>query len=97
MDFGTLPPEITAALIHSGPGAGSWIEASGMWQQLAIEHTGDVYSCDHYVEPGYLLGNIGDRHLLELVVPVQVELKSLTQPLANDTGIFVDQNAHISS
>jgi PPE-repeat protein len=37
MDFGTLPPEITAALIHSGPGAGSWIEASGMWQQLAIE------------------------------------------------------------
>jgi PPE-repeat protein len=37
MDFGTLPPEITAALIHSGPGAGSWIEASGVWQQLAIE------------------------------------------------------------
>jgi PPE-repeat protein len=37
MDFGTLPPEITAALIHSGPGAGSWIEASGGWQQLAIE------------------------------------------------------------
>jgi PPE-repeat protein len=32
-----LPPEITAALIHSGPGAGSWIEASGVWQQLAIE------------------------------------------------------------
>jgi PPE-repeat protein len=37
MDFGTLPTEITAALIHSGPGAGSWIEASGGWQQLAIE------------------------------------------------------------
>jgi PPE-repeat protein len=32
-----LPPEITAALIHSGPGAGSWVEASGVWQQLAIE------------------------------------------------------------
>jgi len=32
-----LPPEITAALIHSGPGAGSWIEASGMWQQLGLE------------------------------------------------------------
>ena len=25
---------------------------------LALEHTGDVYSCDHYVEPAYLLGNI---------------------------------------
>jgi PPE-repeat protein len=37
MDFGILPPEITAALIHSGPGAGSWIEASGVWQRLAIE------------------------------------------------------------
>jgi PPE-repeat protein len=37
MDFGILPPEITAALIHSGPGAGSWAEASGVWQQLAIE------------------------------------------------------------
>ncbi|MDT5256377.1 MAG: hypothetical protein QOD10_1457, partial [Mycobacterium sp.] len=37
MDFGTLPPEITAALIHSGPGAGSWIDAAGVWQQLAIE------------------------------------------------------------
>lgn len=24
---------------------------------LAVEHNGDVYSCDHYVEPGYLLGN----------------------------------------
>jgi len=37
MDFGTLPPEITAALIHSGPGAASWVEASGVWEQLGIE------------------------------------------------------------
>ena len=34
---------------------------------LALEHTGDVYSCDHFVEPEHLLGNIGERHLLELV------------------------------
>ncbi len=25
---------------------------------LALEHNGDVYSCDHFVEPGYYLGNI---------------------------------------
>ena len=25
---------------------------------LAMEHNGDVYSCDHYVEPGYRLGNV---------------------------------------
>lgn len=37
MDFGTLPPEITAALIHSGPGAGSLIEASEVWERLGIE------------------------------------------------------------
>ena len=34
---------------------------------LALEHTGDLYSCDHFVEPSYRLGNIEDRHMLELV------------------------------
>ncbi|BBX65577.1 PPE family protein [Mycobacterium saskatchewanense] len=37
MDFGMLPPEITSALIHSGPGAGSLVEASGVWRALAID------------------------------------------------------------
>ncbi|WP_083980031.1 anaerobic sulfatase maturase [Demequina salsinemoris] len=30
---------------------------------LAVEHTGDVYSCDHYVEPGYLLGNVAQKSI----------------------------------
>jgi uncharacterized protein len=34
---------------------------------LAMEHNGDVYACDHFVEPDYLLGNLGERHLIELV------------------------------
>jgi len=34
---------------------------------LAIEHNGDLYACDHYVEPDYLLGNIGKTPLAELV------------------------------
>ncbi len=34
---------------------------------LALEHNGDLYACDHYVEPDYLLGNIRHAHLLELV------------------------------
>ena len=38
---------------------------------LALEHTGDVYSCDHFVEPRYLLGNITDRHLIDLVASEQ--------------------------
>jgi uncharacterized protein len=34
---------------------------------LAIEHNGDLYSCDHYVEPDYLLGNIQDELMIDLV------------------------------
>jgi uncharacterized protein len=34
---------------------------------LALEHTGDLYSCDHFVEPRHKLGNIKEQHLLELV------------------------------
>jgi uncharacterized protein len=38
---------------------------------LALEHNGDLYSCDHFVEPDYLLGNILDRPLIEMVVSEQ--------------------------
>jgi len=34
---------------------------------LAIEHTGDVYSCDHFVEPKHRLGNIVFIPLAEMV------------------------------
>ena len=34
---------------------------------LALEHNGDLYSCDHYVEPDYRLGNIRETPLRELV------------------------------
>ncbi|MDP9052460.1 MAG: anaerobic sulfatase maturase [Acidobacteriota bacterium] len=34
---------------------------------VALEHTGDLYSCDHFVEPGYLLGNIREEHMANLV------------------------------
>jgi uncharacterized protein len=34
---------------------------------LALEHNGDLYSCDHYVEPDYLLGNIQQTPMIELV------------------------------
>jgi uncharacterized protein len=34
---------------------------------LALEHNGDLYSCDHYVEPGYLLGNIAETPMATLV------------------------------
>ncbi len=38
---------------------------------LALEHTGDLYSCDHFVEPRHLLGNITEHRMLELVASPQ--------------------------
>jgi uncharacterized protein len=34
---------------------------------VALEHNGDVYACDHFVEPKHLLGNITTTHLVELI------------------------------
>jgi len=34
---------------------------------LAMEHNGDLYACDHYVEPGHLLGNVRREALPVLV------------------------------
>ncbi len=38
---------------------------------LALEHTGDLYSCDHFVEPAYKLGNIKEHRMLDLVASQQ--------------------------
>jgi uncharacterized protein len=38
---------------------------------LAMEHNGDVYSCDHFVEPNFKLGNILQAPLIELVASSQ--------------------------
>jgi uncharacterized protein len=38
---------------------------------LALEHNGDLYSCDHFVEPRFRLGNIKEQHLLQLVASDQ--------------------------
>jgi len=37
----------------------------------ALEHNGDLYSCDHFVEPNYLLGNIHTTHMLTLLATPQ--------------------------
>jgi uncharacterized protein len=33
----------------------------------ALEANGDLYACDHFVEPDYLLGNINQTHMVELM------------------------------
>lgn len=37
----------------------------------ALEHNGDLYSCDHFVEPDYKLGNIHETHMLRLVASAE--------------------------
>lgn len=37
----------------------------------ALEYNGDVYSCDHFVEPRYKLGNIHETHLVKLVASAE--------------------------
>lgn len=38
---------------------------------LALEHNGDLYSCDHFVEPSYKLGNIQETQMIELIASEQ--------------------------
>jgi uncharacterized protein len=38
---------------------------------MAIEHNGDLYSCDHYVYPEYKLGNILEEAMVSLVEGAQ--------------------------
>jgi uncharacterized protein len=60
---------------HFDVALGAWVGQPGgvcifaptCGNALAIEHNGDLYSCDHFVEPDYLLGNIQDVPMIELV------------------------------
>ncbi|MCG8346325.1 MAG: anaerobic sulfatase maturase [Chloroflexales bacterium] len=40
-------------------------------EALALEHNGDLYSCDHFVEPHHKLGNIQEIPLIDLVTSEQ--------------------------
>ena len=68
-DVGTVYVQMfdTALARWYGEPGGMCVHAKTCGRQVALEHTGDLYSCDHYVEPGYLLGNISDKPLLKLI------------------------------
>ena len=50
-----------------GYGAESCIFQKTCGRGVALEHNGDLYSCDHYVYPDYRLGNIMESGFDELV------------------------------
>lgn len=50
-----------------GLGGGLCVFSENCGSALAIEHNGDVYSCDHYVYPQYRLGNVLNDALGDMV------------------------------
>jgi len=53
--------------IWSGHGPGLCIFLKDCGEGLALEHNGDLYSCDHFVYPKYNLGNILNESIADLV------------------------------
>ncbi len=43
------------------------VHAPRCGRAVAVEHNGDVYACDHFVYPEYLLGNVADDSLEQMV------------------------------
>jgi uncharacterized protein len=68
-DVGTVFVQMFDAALASwvGAPAAMCIFAETCGNAVALEHNGDVYSCDHFVEPRHLLGNIRQVHMLQLV------------------------------
>jgi uncharacterized protein len=50
-----------------GEPSGLCVHSATCGSALAREFNGDVYACDHFVEPAYLRGNIAERPLVEIV------------------------------
>jgi uncharacterized protein len=72
-DIGTVYVQMFDTTLANwvGEAGGMCVHAETCGLQLAIEHNGDLYSCDHFVEPGYLLGNIKEQHMLTMVASQQ--------------------------
>jgi uncharacterized protein len=72
-DIGTVYVQMfdTALANWYGEGGAMCVHSETCGQQLALEHNGDLYSCDHFVEPRFRLGNIRERPMVELVASAQ--------------------------
>lgn len=68
-DVGKVFVQLFDAALGNWIGAGSslCVFAEKCGSALALEHNGEVYSCDHYVYPQYKLGNLLNRSLAEML------------------------------
>jgi uncharacterized protein len=64
-DFGQVHVDQFENVISQmlGFGAQTCVSNEFCGKSLAVEHNGDVYSCDHFVYPEYKIGNIQTKHL----------------------------------
>jgi uncharacterized protein len=85
-DLGRVLVNLCETLVaqHMGLPSQVCVHSEVCGKGVALEHDGDVYSCDHYVYPEYHLGNIRQRSLGDMVFsPRQVRFgyaKSETLP-----------------
>lgn len=54
-----------AAWVGAPPGLCVFAETCGT--AVAMEHNGDLYACDHFVQPGHRLGNLRDHTLADMM------------------------------
>jgi uncharacterized protein len=67
-DFGRVHVNLfeTAIAQAAGLPAQTCTQAEFCGKGVAVEHDGEVYSCDHFVYPEYRIGNISQMHLGDL-------------------------------
>ena len=57
--------DVALNLVYGNPSP-ICIHAETCGHALAIEHNGDLFSCDHFVYPGYKLGNILEQRMKDM-------------------------------
>ncbi len=74
-DFGRIHVNLfeTAIAQAAGLPAQTCTQAEFCGKGLAVEHDGEVYSCDHFVYPEYRLGNITETHLGDMAFSAEQE------------------------
>jgi uncharacterized protein len=63
--------EVTLSNVVGGP-PGLCIDTQTCGRGPALEHNGDLYACDHFVEPEHKLGNIHETHMTDLMASEQM-------------------------
>jgi len=68
-DYGKVHVNLFETAVAQWMGLGSQLCVFGEFcgKDVALEHDGSVYSCDHYVYPEYKLGNIAETHESRMV------------------------------